>query len=119
MTTLFVKNYIKLLIISFLFFYPATSYCKKTYEEKRESMVEWQIKNRGVKDKAVLNAMRTVPRHLFVPELYRSTSYADRPLPIGTTMRPPIVNWSSNSSGISGGAAVTTIASKDAAPRQP
>lgn len=94
MTVLFLKNYIKLIIICFLISYPATSYCKKTYEEKRESMVKWQIKNRGIKDKAVLSAMSTVPRHLFVPTLYRSTSYADRPLPIGfgqTISQPYIV----------------------------
>ena len=94
MTVLFVKNYIKLLIICLLVLYPATSHCKKTYEEKRESMVKWQIKNRGIKDKAVLKAMSVVPRHLFVPTLYRSSSYSDRPLPIGfgqTISQPYIV----------------------------
>ena len=94
MTTLFVKNYIKLLIICFLVFCPTTSYCKKTYEEKRESMVQWQIKDRGIDDKAVLDAMSTVPRHLFVPKLYRSVAYSDRPLPIGygqTISQPYIV----------------------------
>lgn len=94
MKTLYVKNYIKFLIICFLVFCPATSYCKKTYEEKRESMVQWQIKNRGINDKAVLGAMSTVPRHLFVSKLYRSASYSDRPLPIGfgqTISQPYIV----------------------------
>jgi protein-L-isoaspartate(D-aspartate) O-methyltransferase len=94
MTALFVKNYIKLLIICFLVFYPKTSFCKKTYEEKRKSMVQWQIKDRGIKDKAVLSAMSTVPRHLFVSKLYRSASYSDRPLPIGfgqTISQPYIV----------------------------
>ena len=94
MAVLFVKNYIKLLIICFLVLYPATSYCKKTYEERRESMVKWQIKNRGIKDIDVLDAMNTVPRHLFVPKLYRSASYSDRPLPIGfgqTISQPYIV----------------------------
>ncbi len=94
MTALFVKNYIKLLIICFLVFCPTTSYCKKTYEEKRESMVQWQIKDRGINDKAVLDAMSTVPRHLFVSKLYRSASYSDRPLPIGygqTISQPYIV----------------------------
>ncbi len=94
MTAHILRNYIKLLIICFLVFYPTTSYCKKTYEEKRKSMVKWQIKARGIKDKAVLNAMSTVPRHLFVSKLYRSASYSDRPLPIGfgqTISQPYIV----------------------------
>ena len=94
MTALFVKNHIKLIIIYFLIFYPITSYCKDTYEEKRKSMVQLQIKDRGVKDKSVLDAMSAVPRHLFVPDLYRSISYSDRPLPIGfgqTISQPYIV----------------------------
>ncbi len=88
------KQIICLILFFFLVFYPATSYCKKTYEEKRKSMVEWQIKDRGINDNGVLNAMNTVPRHLFVPKIYRSTSYSDRPLPIGfgqTISQPYIV----------------------------
>jgi len=57
-------------------------------------MVQLQIKDRGVKDKSVLDAMSAVPRHLFVPDLYRSISYSDRPLPIGfgqTISQPYIV----------------------------
>ena len=88
------KLLIYFIILFFLIFYPATSYCKKTYEERRESMVKWQIKNRGIDDKAVLDAMSNVPRHLFVPKLYRSASYSDRPLSIGfgqTISQPYIV----------------------------
>lgn len=88
------KQLIYRILLFFLVFYPTTSYCKKTYEEKRKSMVQWQIKNRGINDKAVLNAMSTVPRHLFVSKLYRSASYSDRPLPIGfgqTISQPYIV----------------------------
>jgi len=94
MTSIFVRYFIKLFIICFLVFYPTTSYGKKTYEEKRQSMVQWQIKDRGIDDKAVLDAMSTVPRHLFVPKLYRSAAYSDRPLPIGygqTISQPYIV----------------------------
>ncbi len=47
----------------------------------RQRMVEQQIAARGVRDERVLDAMRKVPRHLFVPESQRSTSYADFPLP--------------------------------------
>ena len=46
-------------------------------------MVERQIRARGVEDPRVLDAMRSVPRHLFVPPAERSRAYEDRPLPIG------------------------------------
>ena len=94
MTSIFVRYFIKLFIICFLVFYPNISFCKKTYEEKRQSMVQWQIKDRGIDDKTVLDAMSTVPRHLFVPKLYRSVAYSDRPMPIGygqTISQPYIV----------------------------
>jgi len=57
-------------------------------------MVEDQVVSRGVKDPLVLDAMRTVPRHLFVPETYRKYAYEDKPLPIGegqTISQPYIV----------------------------
>jgi protein-L-isoaspartate(D-aspartate) O-methyltransferase len=57
-------------------------------------MVEYQIKRRGIKDQEVLNAMLKVPRHQFVPQLYRSQAYIDSPLPIGegqTISQPYIV----------------------------
>jgi protein-L-isoaspartate(D-aspartate) O-methyltransferase len=50
--------------------------------ELRDKMVRQQIKERGIKDKAVLRAMRIVPRHLFVPERYQHRAYDDGPLPI-------------------------------------
>jgi protein-L-isoaspartate(D-aspartate) O-methyltransferase len=53
------------------------------YLDKREEMVQKQIKSRGVKDKAVLEAMRSVKRHLFVPPAIAATAYSDRALPIG------------------------------------
>ncbi len=62
--------------------------------EERRAMVERQIVARGVKDEAVLAAMRRVPRHLFVPEARRASAYEDRPLPIGedqTISQPYIV----------------------------
>ena len=49
----------------------------------RERMVAEQILSRGVKDPAVLDAMRTVPRQLFVPESERARAYDDVPLSIG------------------------------------
>ncbi|MBD3413897.1 MAG: protein-L-isoaspartate(D-aspartate) O-methyltransferase [Candidatus Aminicenantes bacterium] len=55
---------------------------QNTYAEQRNQMVEEQIKNRGVSDSRVLDAMREVPRHLFIDEPYRHLAYADHPLPI-------------------------------------
>ncbi|MEP9411559.1 MAG: protein-L-isoaspartate(D-aspartate) O-methyltransferase [Candidatus Brocadia sp.] len=46
-------------------------------------MVQYQLVNRGIHDERVLKAMSEVPRHLFVPELYRHAAYEDCPLPIG------------------------------------
>jgi protein-L-isoaspartate(D-aspartate) O-methyltransferase len=46
-------------------------------------MVEEQIIGRDVKDARVLDAMSSVPRHLFVSEQYAESAYIDRPLPIG------------------------------------
>jgi protein-L-isoaspartate(D-aspartate) O-methyltransferase len=56
-------------------------------------MVEVQIVARGVTDPAVIEAMRTVPRHRFVPENLRDQSYGDHPLPIGhgQTISQPVV----------------------------
>ena len=49
----------------------------------RERMVETQIRARDVQSAAVLDAMRRVPRHLFVPDDLKPFAYDDRPLPIG------------------------------------
>lgn len=60
----------------------------------RERMVQEQIAARGVRDPRVLEAMRRVPRHFFVPEAYRHLAYSDGPLPIGhgqTISQPYIV----------------------------
>jgi protein-L-isoaspartate(D-aspartate) O-methyltransferase len=57
-------------------------------------MVEEQIAARGVSDPRVLQALRDVARHEFVPEAARQAAYADRPLPIGyrqTISQPYIV----------------------------
>ena len=66
------------------------------YVGLRHRMVETQIEVRGVKDKQVLDAMKKVPRHLFVPKEYQSAAYHDRPLPIGlgqTISQPYIVGY--------------------------
>jgi protein-L-isoaspartate(D-aspartate) O-methyltransferase len=49
----------------------------------RLRMVEEQLVRRGLRDQDVLAAMRSVPRHLFVPDEGAAEAYADTPLPIG------------------------------------
>lgn len=59
-------------------------------------MVREGIKQQGVTAPEVLEAMRHVPRHLFVPEKYRQFAYQNRPLPIGydqTISQPYIVAY--------------------------
>lgn len=60
----------------------------------RRAMVASQIRERGVTDEAVLEAMTLVPRHRFVPLAQRPLAYEDRPLPIGhgqTISQPYVV----------------------------
>jgi protein-L-isoaspartate(D-aspartate) O-methyltransferase len=62
--------------------------------EERRQMVLRQIEWREVRDPNVLEALRTVPRHAFVPAAQRAYAYADGPLPIGheqTISQPYIV----------------------------
>ena len=61
---------------------------------RREAMVREQIQERGVSDPRVLQAMRTVPRHHFVPQELARAAYEGTPLPIGegeTISQPYIV----------------------------
>ena len=53
------------------------------YTSARLVMVRSQLQRRGITDARVLQAMREVPRHLFVPPEWRHEAYSDRPLPIG------------------------------------
>jgi protein-L-isoaspartate(D-aspartate) O-methyltransferase len=60
----------------------------------RQLMVDSQLRDRGISDPRVLDAMLRVPRHEFVPEPYRAQAYEDHPLPIGdgqTISQPYIV----------------------------
>jgi protein-L-isoaspartate(D-aspartate) O-methyltransferase len=57
-------------------------------------MVRTQLAERGISDRRVLDAMRLVPRHEFVPSEFRDRAYDDSPLPIGegqTISQPYIV----------------------------
>ena len=61
---------------------------------ERERMVDQQLRGRDIRSDAVLQAMRRVPRHRFVPQEEQSGSYSDYPLPIGfgqTISQPYIV----------------------------
>lgn len=65
-------------------------------KKDRHRMVKQSIKQQGINDKKVLEAMRQVPRHLFVPESQRNYAYFNRPLPIGhgqTISQPYIVAY--------------------------
>ena len=69
---------------------------KDPYLEKRNKMVDKQIIARGIHDQKVLDAMRRVPRHLYVPEKMKPLAYRDEPLPIGhgqTISQPYIVAY--------------------------
>jgi protein-L-isoaspartate(D-aspartate) O-methyltransferase len=64
------------------------------FRQQREQMVRAQLADRGICDHRVLEAMRQVPRHEFVPEAFRQNAYEDNPLPIGkgqTISQPYIV----------------------------
>jgi len=68
------------------------------YQEIREGMVKWQIAARGIADPRVLQVMREVPRHLFVPPRSEAVAYQDHPLPIAanqTISQPYIVAFMS------------------------
>ena len=64
------------------------------FERKRFEMVVRQIQERGLNEPRLIKVLRTVPRHLFVPEEFQIEAYEDRPLPIGngqTISQPYIV----------------------------
>lgn len=60
-----------------------TSQNTDKYAADRFQMVQYQLVSRGIRDERVIKVMSEVPRHLFVPELYRHAAYEDCPLPIG------------------------------------
>lgn len=69
---------------------------ESTWTRLRRRMVEEQLVSRGIDDSRVLDVMMRVPRHAFVPDKHRSSSYDDRPLPLGpeqTISQPYIVAY--------------------------
>lgn len=82
-------------LLMFIWVMPGFSQTDR-YEKERRMMVRSQIKARGIKHRPTLDAMQTVPRHLFVPVQDQSHAYQDRPLPIGygqTISQPYIVAY--------------------------
>jgi protein-L-isoaspartate(D-aspartate) O-methyltransferase len=89
---------VALILVSLLLSCGATSNLElratDDYGKRRESMVATQLQSRDIRNSRVLEAMREVPRHLFVPEAVRHLAYNDSPLPIGlnqTISQPYIV----------------------------
>lgn len=81
-------------------------------EDERHELVEKGIKQQGITDPNVLEAMRNVPRHLFVPKPYREHAYLNRPLPIGhdqTISQPYIVAYMTEMLDIEAGDKVLEI----------
>ena len=87
--------YLKKSILFLLFFFICPLFCMAAsdYETRRQEMIVEQIEERGVSDTRVLEAMDAVPRHDFVPKMWRFLAYADRPLPIeaGQTISQPYI----------------------------
>ena len=83
-----------------------------SYTSQRQRMVSEQIIARGVHDPRVLDAMRQVPRHRFVPAEYADMAYSDGPLPIGqgqTISQPYIVALMSEMLELQGGETVLEV----------
>jgi protein-L-isoaspartate(D-aspartate) O-methyltransferase len=83
-----------------------------SFAAQREAMVDQQLRGRDIKAPVVLEAMRRVPRHSFVPADMRHLSYADHPLPIGseqTISQPYIVAYMTEAADVSPGEKVLEI----------
>ncbi len=81
-------------------------------ENARNEMVSTQLEARGIRDEAVLRAMRRVPRHEFVPARWQASAYQDRPLPIGhrqTISQPYVVAAMSESAQLGPGSRVLEV----------
>lgn len=78
----------------------------------RSQMVKHQIAVKGIKSKALLAALKTVPREKFVPANLKKFSYEDTPLPIGegqTISQPYIVALMIETLNLKGGGKVLEI----------
>ncbi len=91
---------------------PKATLTEDDYKRQRLRMVDEQISARGIRNQAVLEAMKKTLRHEFVPESHRHRAYADHPLPIGhdqTISQPFIVAYMSEAAEITAGEKVLEI----------
>jgi protein-L-isoaspartate(D-aspartate) O-methyltransferase len=82
------------------------------FAERRERMVETQLRSRGIVDERVLEAMRRVPRHLFIPPGEVDNAYGDYPVAIGhgqTISQPYIVAFMTEALALPEGACVLDV----------
>jgi hypothetical protein len=89
-----------------------TEVVAEPFTERRTSMVDRQIVDRLIHDSVVIEAMRVVPRHEFVPTDFVDQAYGDHPLPIGhgqTISQPYIVALMSQALDLGPGAKVLEI----------
>ena len=80
--------------------------------EERAHCIESTVAQRGVRDEAVLAALRRVPRHAFVPKALQPLAYADQALPIGseqTISQPYMVGYMCEALGLTESARVLEI----------
>ena len=91
---------------------PRSYSATEQFELQRGQMVQYQLRDRGIKDERVLTAMSKIPRHQFIDSSWRDLAYSDRPLPIGnsqTISQPYIVAYMSETAEISPGDRVLEI----------
>ena len=82
------------------------------FELQRASMVDYQLRARGIGSPLVLEAMGRVPRERFIPERMKDCAYDDGPLPIGagqTISQPYIVALMTEALDLEGGERVLDI----------
>jgi protein-L-isoaspartate(D-aspartate) O-methyltransferase len=100
------------ILIFFFLFAMVKGGAQQNYAVLSESMVREQLAARDITDTLVLEVMRSVPRHEFVPKEYRPWAYNDRALPIGegqTISQPYIVAYMTQTLGIQAGERVLEI----------
>jgi len=79
---------------------------------ERERMVHNQIERRGIREPSILDAMRIIPRHNFVPHEWQALAYDDNPLPIGfeqTISQPFIVAYMTRMLGVNKSSTILEI----------
>jgi protein-L-isoaspartate(D-aspartate) O-methyltransferase len=89
---------------------PTTS--TELFGPERRAMIDHQLRRRGIRDARVLEAMFEVPRHEFVPAMFREAAYDDRPIVIGdgqTISQPYIVAEMTEAAGIAPGDKVLEV----------